>query len=37
MTSVEIPTDTGDFRLIDRKVCDVLRGLKEKNRYVRGW
>lgn len=36
MTSVEIPTDTGDFRLIDRKVCDVLRGLKEKNRYVRG-
>lgn len=36
MTSVDIPTDTGDFRLIDRKVCDVLRGLKEKNRYVRG-
>lgn len=36
MTSVEIPTDTGDFRLIDQKVCAVLRGLKEKNRYVRG-
>ncbi|WP_410513412.1 glycosyltransferase family 2 protein [Paenibacillus sp. BR2-3] len=36
MTSVDIPTDTGDFRLIDRKVCNVLRGLKEKNRYVRG-
>nr|WP_263406136.1 MULTISPECIES: glycosyltransferase family 2 protein [Paenibacillus] len=36
MTSVDIPTDTGDFRLIDRKVADVLRGLKEKNRYVRG-
>ncbi|NGM85539.1 glycosyltransferase family 2 protein [Paenibacillus sp. 7124] len=36
MTSVDIPTDTGDFRLIDRKVCDVLRELKEKNRYVRG-
>ncbi|QWU16868.1 dolichol-phosphate mannosyltransferase [Paenibacillus sophorae] len=36
MTSVDIPTDTGDFRLIDRKVCNVLRELKEKNRYVRG-
>ncbi len=36
LTNVEIPVDTGDFRLIDRKVCDVLRGLKEKNRFVRG-
>ena len=36
MTSVDIPLDTGDFRLIDRKVCDVLKGLKEKNRFVRG-
>ncbi|MCL6456407.1 MAG: glycosyltransferase family 2 protein [Gorillibacterium sp.] len=36
MTTVDIPVDTGDFRLIDRKVCDVLRNLKEKNRYVRG-
>lgn len=36
MTNVDIPLDTGDFRLIDRKVCDVLRGLKEKNRFVRG-
>ncbi|MDF2836916.1 MAG: glycosyl transferase family 2 [Paenibacillus sp.] len=36
MTNVEIPLDTGDFRLIDRKVCDVLRSLKEKNRFVRG-
>lgn len=36
MTNVDIPVDTGDFRLIDRKVCDVLRGLKEKNRFVRG-
>ncbi len=36
MTTVDIPVDTGDFRLIDRKVCDVLRSLKEKNRYVRG-
>jgi polyisoprenyl-phosphate glycosyltransferase len=36
MTSFDIPTDTGDFRLIDRKVCEVMRNLKEKNRYVRG-
>jgi len=36
MTNVEIPVDTGDFRLIDRKVADVLKGLKEKNRFVRG-
>jgi len=36
MTSVDIPVDTGDFRLIDRKVCDELSALTEKNRYVRG-
>ena len=36
MTDVDIPADTGDFRLIDRKVCDVLRGMDERNRYVRG-
>lgn len=36
MTTVEIPVDTGDFRLIDRKVCDVMKSLTEKNRYVRG-
>lgn len=35
-TDMHIPVDTGDFRLIDRKVCDVLSGLTEKNRYVRG-
>ena len=36
MTSVDVPVDTGDFRLIDRKVCDSLIALPEKNRYVRG-
>ncbi|WP_058485371.1 glycosyltransferase family 2 protein [Defluviitalea phaphyphila] len=36
LTDVNIPRDTGDFRLIDRKVCDVLNALPEKNRYVRG-
>lgn len=36
MTDVSIPVDTGDFRLIDRKVCEALKQLPEKNRYVRG-
>lgn len=36
MTSMQIPVDTGDFRLIDRKVCDVMNRIQEKNRYVRG-
>lgn len=36
MTSIDIPVDTGDFRLIDRKVRDALVSLPEKNRYVRG-
>lgn len=36
MTNVNIPVDTGDFRLIDRKVCQVMSLLTEKNRYVRG-
>lgn len=36
MTDVDIPVDTGDFRLIDRKVCDALKAVCERNRYVRG-
>ena len=36
MTDVSIPCDTGDFRLMDRKVCDAMKKLGEKNRYVRG-
>lgn len=36
MTEVDMPVDTGDFRLIDRKVCDILKQLPEHNRYVRG-
>lgn len=35
-TELDIPVDAGDFRLIDRKVCDVLSSLSEKNRYIRG-
>lgn len=36
LTDVEIPVDVGDFRLIDRKVCQALKSLPERNRYVRG-
>lgn len=36
MTSVDVPVDVGDFRLIDKKVCNALTSLPEKNRYVRG-
>lgn len=36
MTDVDIPLDTGDFRLIDRKVCDVITSLPEQHRFVRG-
>ena len=36
LTDVDIPVDTGDFRLIDRKVCDALKEIPEHNRYVRG-
>jgi dolichol-phosphate mannosyltransferase len=31
-----VPRDTGDFRLIDRKVADVLNNMPEKNRFLRG-
>jgi len=36
MTSVDLPSDTGEFRLIDRKVCDAVNALPEKQRYIRG-
>ncbi|TYQ16159.1 UNVERIFIED_CONTAM: dolichol-phosphate mannosyltransferase [Acetivibrio alkalicellulosi] len=36
MTEVEIPVDTGDFRLIDRKVAEALKLVNERNRYIRG-
>lgn len=35
-TDIFIPVDTGDFRLMDRRVCDELKRLPEKNRFVRG-
>ena len=36
LSDVEIPTDVGDFRLIDSKVRAALLQLPEHNRYVRG-
>lgn len=36
LTDVPIPLDTGDFRLIDRRVRDVLCRMPEKRRFVRG-
>jgi polyisoprenyl-phosphate glycosyltransferase len=36
VVGVEIPTDTGDFRLMSRRTVLALRGLREANRFVRG-
>lgn len=36
LSDVRIPLDTGDFRLLDRSVVDVLLGMREENRYLRG-
>jgi dolichol-phosphate mannosyltransferase len=36
VSPVDIPTDTGDFCLMDRKVVDQLIALPERNRYIRG-
>ncbi len=36
MSASAIPLDTGDFRLIDRKVADVFLKMREHNRFLRG-
>lgn len=36
LADVDIPTDTGDFCLMDRKVVDALNAMPERNRYIRG-
>jgi glycosyltransferase involved in cell wall biosynthesis len=36
ITDVKIPLDTGDFRLMDRKVVDVLKHMRERHRFPRG-
>jgi glycosyltransferase involved in cell wall biosynthesis len=36
ITDVSIPLDTGDFRLVDRKVVDTLNKMRERHRFPRG-
>lgn len=36
LTNVSIPVDTGDFRLMSRRVVDALRQTREKHRFLRG-
>ncbi|MCB0999956.1 MAG: glycosyltransferase family 2 protein [Acidimicrobiales bacterium] len=36
MSGLDIPLDTGDFRVMDRSAADALRGMREHNRFLRG-
>lgn len=36
MTTISIPVDTGDFRIMNRKVCDELLLMKDHNKFLRG-
>ncbi len=36
ITDVNIPLDTGDFRLLDRKVVEVMNQMRERHRFLRG-
>jgi len=36
ITTIKIPVDTGDFRLIDRKIVDYLKLMPEQNKFLRG-
>lgn len=36
ITGIGIPLDTGDFRLMDRRVVDAIRRMPERNRFLRG-
>jgi glycosyltransferase involved in cell wall biosynthesis len=36
LSATEIPADTGDFRLLSRRVLDALRGLRERQRFMKG-
>jgi len=36
ITDVDIPLDTGDFRLMDRKVVEAMKQMREQHRFIRG-
>lgn len=36
ITDVKIPLDTGDFRLLDRKIVDIMGQMRERHRFLRG-
>ena len=36
LSDIEIPVDAGDFRLVDRRVADIVRSMREPDRYLRG-
>jgi len=36
LADIDIPRNTGDFRLLDRKVVDEMKKFKEHNRFLRG-
>lgn len=36
ITNIDIPLDTGDFRIIDRKVVEYLKAMPEQNKFLRG-
>jgi polyisoprenyl-phosphate glycosyltransferase len=36
ITEVNIPQDTGDFRLMDRQVVDAIKQMRERHRFIRG-
>lgn len=36
LTGRDLPRDTGDFRLMDRRVVEAIRQMREKHRFIRG-
>lgn len=36
ITSIDIPVDTGDFRIMDKVIVDVLREMPEQQKFLRG-
>jgi glycosyltransferase involved in cell wall biosynthesis len=36
LSEVDIPPDVGDFRLVDRRAVDAVKGMREHRRYLRG-